>query len=218
MTGRTLRGGAAAVLLLLALAGGPREAHATSLANLTVEQFTDASTWIVEGQVKRVWTEFEADRGIVWTKAEVALTEVHKGPDQRETLIVESLGGKHGDVLHDVPGRPSFSVGESVFLFLDEVGEETKRLVPVSMHLGKLTIRRASGERRHHVMHWQARRSETYDHRFLPHPPPENRVYLDDLRERVQSRLDVGWDGLPIPGISDERLKTVNKLERRIPR
>jgi len=37
----------------------PQEAEATSFADLSIEQFTDASTWIVEGRVTRVWTELD---------------------------------------------------------------------------------------------------------------------------------------------------------------
>lgn len=215
MTGRILRGGAAAILLLLASSMAPETASATTFANLSIEQFTDASTWIVEGNVTRVWTEADTERGYIWTRAEVQLSSVHKGPSAPKTIVVDSLGGEHDGIVMTVPGQAVFSTGESVFLFLDEVGD---RKVPVSKFQGKLTVRRAPGERISHAMRWHASDTESYDHRFLPHPPADQRIYLDSLREQVQRRLDVGWDGQPVPGLSRERLQQVNTLERRLPR
>lgn len=214
MAGRILRGGAAALLLLLATAIAPAPAQATTFAPLTIEQFTDASTWIVEGEVARVWTE-PGTKGSIWTRAEVRLSEVHKGPSVPETLVVDSLGGEHDGVVMVVPGQALFSVGEKVFLFLDQRGE---RIMPVSMFLGKLTVRRAPGERRTYGRRWHPGSNERFDHRFLPHPPVDERLYLDTLREQVQTRLDTGWDGKPIPGISIERLRDVNAIDRRLPR
>lgn len=215
MTGRILRGGAAALMLLLATSLTPEPASATTFAELTVEQFTDASTWIVEGEVVRVWTETDEARGYVWTKAQVKVDDVHKGPSVPRTIVVDSLGGTDQGITMTVPGQAVFSPGESVFLFLDQIGE---RIVPVSKFQGKLTIRRAPGERRSHAMRWHPSATEAFDHRFLPHPPAEQRVYLDTLRAQVQARLDVGWDGKPIPGLSRDRLEQINQLERRLPR
>lgn len=214
MIGRILRGGTAAVALFTATAVAPLTAEATSFAPLTIEQFTDASTWIVEGEVQRVWTDID-DRGLVWTHSEVTLSTVHKGPSVPVSLVVDSLGGRVGDYVTHVPGQAVFSQGESVFLFLDDTGDH---VVPVAKFQGKFTLRRATGETRQHAMTWHPNPSERFDHRFLPHPEAEHRLYLDDLRERVQQRLDRGWDGQPIPGISAERLQLINTLERRMPR
>ncbi len=188
MIGRILRGGAAAVALLVTTAVAPPSAEATSFAPLTIEQFTDASTWIVEGEVQRIWTDID-DRGLVWTHSEVALSTVHKGLSVPDSLVVDSLGGRVGDYVTHVPGQAVFSQGESVFLFLDATGDH---LVPVSKFLGKFTLRRATGETRQHAMNWHPSPGEIFDHRFLPHPAPEHRLYADDLRERVQQRLDRG--------------------------
>ena len=38
----------------------------------------------------------------------------------------------------------------------------------------------------------------------------EDRVYVDDLVTRIEHRLEAGWDGRPIPGISLERLAEIN--------
>ncbi len=217
MAARIVRGGVAAALLFLATAVAPTDARATSIPELSIEQYTDASTWIVEGKVTRVWTELdENDTARVWTRAELQVSEVHKGPQVVESLVIDSLGGTFGEITTYVPGSAVFSEGESVFLFLDRLGND--RLVPVGKFTGKLTLRRAPGERREFAMRWHAGRSERFDHRFLPHPPAHQRLYVNDLRERVQARLDRGWDGQPIPGLTEERLRTINELDRRIPR
>jgi hypothetical protein len=188
-------------------------AHATSLAPLTTEQMTDAATWIVEGQVTAVWTELDDATGYVWTRAQLALTDVRKGPADPSTLVVDSLGGTYGATTTTIAGQAVFSVGEDVFLFLDEVRDG--RFVPIAKLDGKFTVRRAPGDTRSNVMHTQPVAGVTYDARFLPHPPPEDRVYLDDLRAQVEARLAVGWQGELIPGADRTKLEAVNTLERR---
>ncbi len=213
MIGRILRRGTVAIALFVATAVAPSIAQATTFAPLTIEQVTDGATWIVEGEVQRVWAEID-DRGLVWTRSEIALSTIHKGPASPGSLVVDSLGGQIGDYSTHVPGQAVFSEGESVFLFLDAIED---RVVPVSKFKGKFTLRRATGETRQHAMTWHPNPSERFDHRFLPHPAPEHRLYVDDLRERVQQQLDTGWNGQPIPGISLERLQQLNTLQRRTP-
>jgi hypothetical protein len=214
-TGRYLAGGCLGLALAVAAALAPA-ARATTFAPLTLEQFTDASTWIVEGEVQEVWTELDPESGLVWTRARITVTETHKGPSRPAELVVDSAGGEFGVYSMHIPGMARFSVDEDVFLFLDEIAGG--RLVPISKFAGKYTVRRAPGETRQHVMTWHGITGDTFDARFLPHPDPEHRVYLDEIREQVQGRLDRGWEGAAIPGISPQRLQMINTLERRLPR
>ena len=194
----------------------PSPAHATTFAEMSTEQFTDASTYIVRGEVLEVWTEVD-DNDHIWTRARVQVRRTLKGPDAPTELIVDSLGGEHGSQRLVVPGQARFSIGEDVFLFLALQGNG--RLVPVSKFLGKYVVRRAPGERREYAMTWHPRdRLHTYDGRFIPHPEPSKRVYIDDLLNVVDARLEQGWDGEPIPGLSPERLHTINTPERRVRR
>jgi hypothetical protein len=202
------------IALVVAMSVATPEAGATTLAPLTIEQFTDASTYIVEGRVEEVWTELDPEKETVWTRARVAVSVTHKGPDQPTTLIVDSPGGKVGDLDVYVPSAAQFSVDEDVFLFLDA---SSGRNQPVAMFLGKYSVRRAPGEVERYVRTFEAARHTPFDARFLPHPAPEHRVYLTDLREQVQVRLDAGWDGKPIPGIAAERLRVINTPEARSP-
>jgi hypothetical protein len=214
MAGGSVRRVVGGFALVLALALGSPDARATTLAPLTVEQVTDASTYIVEGRVEEIWTEIDTNDGKIWTRARVTVSEVLKGPDRPTTLVVDTPGGRYGDIEMYVPSSAVFSAGEDVFLFLHR---GSTRITPVGMFQGKYTIRRAPGETRQHAMTWMSSRSTPFDARFLPHPAPADRVYLDDLREQVEHRLDVGWDGQPIPGLSAERLQQLNTLEARSP-
>lgn len=213
MAGRIIPRVVAGIALAVAIAVGTPDAHATSLAQLTVEQTTDASTYIVEGRVDEVWTELNS-RGQVLTRARVTVSETHKGPDQPAVIVVDTPGGRLGDVETYVPSSAVFSVGEDVFLFLHQAGD---RFTPVGMFQGKYTIRRAPGETRKHVMTWPVSKSTPFDARFLPHPAEADRVYLDDLRDQVDDHLVTGWNGQPIPGLSAERLQQINTPEIRHP-
>ena len=210
---RIARSGIAAAALWCASAATAPEARATSLAPLTIEQFTDSATWIVEGTVTRVWTELD-DRGLVWTRAELDLDVVHKGPASPDRLVIDSFGGIHGDVRTSIPAQAVYSEGEQIFAFLDVI-RHGRRIVPSAKFMGKYTVRRAAHDTRKYALqvHPSSRPGWKFDHRFLRHPSPEDRVYVDVLRSQVLARLDEGWDGEPIPGISNERLAEINGVD-----
>lgn len=198
--------------LAVSSSGFLEQAQATTVAPLDVEQLTDGATWIVRGVVQKSWTELDGD-GHVWTRHRLDVKRVYKGPSQPSELVVDRHGGTHGDLQMHVWSAPRFSVGEEVVLFLDEITQG--RLTPLAMHLGKYTVRRAPGEIRQHVVRFQVAPSQAYDARFIPHPPVHERFYLDDLLEKIDTRMRAGWDGRKIPGLSKERLKTINHLSRR---
>ena len=192
-----------------------QSAYATTLAPLSIEQMTDASTYVIRGTAHESWTEVD-ERYRVWTRTRVTVKECYKGNDVPNEIIIDRLGGTHGTLDLDVPGHVVFSEGENLLAFVYKT-EDDKHVI-VSKFLGKYTIRRAPGEKRRHLAHWHPRKNEAFDHRFIPHPSPERRVYFDDVLTKIQNRVDVGWDGKPIPGISPEKLEKINRLERRMPR
>ena len=192
--------------------GTVSDAGATTIAPLTHEQITDAATYVVRGTVTSVWTEVD-EGGRVWTRAGVEVERTLKGPDQPDWLVVDAMGGTIGQTEQVVPSRAKFSEGEQTLLFLAEI-DHGRRLTPVGMYLGKFTIRRAPQDARPHVVRFA--QSGDFDHRFLPHPPRSERLYLDDLLETVESRLQTGWDGKPIPGLSETELETINAPARRL--
>lgn len=189
-------------------------AAATSIVNLSNEQLYDASTYVVRGVVTRLWTERDSD-GRLWTRAEVQVDEQFKGPDKVRTLVVDTLGGRDEDGFVLVEGAARFSMGEELVLFAAEI-RHGERLSPVAWQLGKYTIRRAPDDARPYVIRHTAIQTEAWDARFLSHPPAESRVYLEDLVSQIEARADVGWDGQPIPGISNAKLAEINVPERRL--
>ena len=98
-----------------------------------------------------------------------------------------------------------------------EVGERERdgRLVPVGKFTGKFTIQRAPGDTRKYARTWHPKSGFKFDARFLPHVAPERRQYIDELFDRIETRLDTGWDGKPIPGLSPTQLERINTRERR---
>lgn len=189
------------------------EAQATTVAELSESQLADASTYIVLGTVEDIWVERDGN-GLVWTRVRLAVSETIKGPDSPKFLIIDNHGGKIGTFHTEVEGVARFSVGETALVFLDEL--QTGRYTPVALHRGKLTVRRAPGERRNYLLRWQGRHDDKFDARFLVHPPADERVYMDTFMDDLRTRLTEGWDGRAIPGLSEERLKTINAPERRI--
>jgi hypothetical protein len=200
----------AAIAFVTAQVLGAAPAQATTFAPLTIEQLTDGSLYVVEGKVLEVWTELDAERMLVWTRARVEVSRTYKGPDSPTELVVDSLGGAYGDFQVSVPAMAVFSVDEDVFLFLDQLG--SGRLVPASKFLGKYTVRRAPGEIDRYVRQWEGKVGEVYDARFLPHPEPSARLSLSELEQRVEDRVTSGWDGVPIPGVSAARLSEINAV------
>ena len=188
-------------------------ASATTLAPLSLEQLTDASEYVIHGMVTEVWTEID-DAGLVWTRARVDVAETLKGPDSPNELIIDSLGGDYEGYVLKVPSRARYSVHEELYTFLTRTDDG--RLIPVAKFLGKFIVRRAPGDTESYLRTWHGSdKGIAYDGRFLPHPKSDDRLYMNDFLERVQARLDTGWDGKAIPGMATDRLPALNTPDRR---
>jgi len=207
--------GGLGLLLAIGLGAGPIEgisstAHATSLVELSVAQLTDASELIVRGTITEVWAERD-DRGRIWTRAQVEITEPLKG-DAGDSIIVDQIGG----VLHEdamlVGAAARFSPGEDAIFFLEAQGNGP-RFVPVGMFQGKYTVRIDPDSGQEMLVRWALRQDRPYDHRFLPHPDPAERIDLRAFEGAVLDRIELGWDGLPIPGADPAKLRRINKLQ-----
>lgn len=205
----------AGLFALLALLTAPENAQATTLADLTMDQMTDASTYIVQGNIDRVWTEVD-DNNHVWTRAHMTVDRTLKGPNTPSELIIDSFGGIHPDgTVTNMTAAARFSESEEVFLFLDVVAHG-KRLVPVAKFLGKYSVRRAPQDTEKLVQRWHTSTMTHFDARFLPFPELNARIYLTDLVDTINNHLDDGWNGKSIPGISNSELKEINTPERRM--
>lgn len=206
---RTLR---IAALLGLLAAASP-SALATSLAQLSTEQLTDAADLIVRGEVERVYVEYSTTARVV-THAEVRVTEGLKGlAEPGDYVDVVSVGGRTADgAFMEVLGAPRFSEGEDTLLFLAG-RDDGQTWGVVGMHLGKYSIKQNPTDGRPMVVRFTLPFKDAYDARFIPNPPKGERVMLDELVEQVRARVDLGWDGQPIPGVSDDHLRSINRLQ-----
>jgi hypothetical protein len=211
---RTIRTMAALLAIGVLSSIVPNSAQATTFLPLSTENMADVATLIVEGEVQEVWTELDERSGNVWTLARVRVTEALKGGVNVESEItVHSLGGSIGQYSTHVEGQAVFSEGEHVLMFLHH--DVNDHYVPIGKFLGKLTVRRAAGDSREHVMRWHPRPEWAFDARFLPHPAPEKRVYAEDFKKQITDHLAQPWSGEEIPGVSKELLERVNTVENR---
>lgn len=206
---RSLLAGAALALVLWSAAAPPVEA--TTLVPLSVEQMTDNADYVVRGTIVEVWTERDAARGHLFTRAQIEVASVLKGPDAPQTLVIEQVGGV---VLNDyelVPLAARFSVGEEAYFFLEELSPG--HLSPVGMYQGKFTVRMNPATSEEMVVRFTVPQDAWYDHNFIPHPPADQRVAAADLERVVQRRVEQGWDGVVLPGADPQKLRRINKLQ-----
>lgn len=202
---------AAAASLMIGVTITAKDAHATSMARLSTDQLVAASELIVRGTVVEVWTERD-DRGGIWTRAQVEVEEVFKGDASLTAVVVDQRGGTYGGLLDQVEGAPRFSVGEETVLFLETL--RNGHTVSVGMVQGKFTVTMDPYQKKKIVQRFTTPYGSAYDGRFVPLPPAESRVTLDTLTAAIDDAVARGWDGAPIPGVTEERLLQVNGAPR----
>jgi hypothetical protein len=200
------------LLTAVAVAGWihPGGAHATSLTSLTIEQMTDAADLIAHGVVTEVWVEKD-DAGNLWTRANVEITRTLKGDAAIDAVTIDQLGGILQDEFQLISSVPRFSQGEEGLFFLETLG--SGRISVVGWEQGKYTARIDPDNGERMAVQFPLPYTRAYDHRFLPHPAPQDRIYMADLEDRILDRLELGWDGQYIPGADPAKLARINKLQ-----
>lgn len=197
--------GASAALML----GMSSTASATTLVELTQDQLIDASDMIVRGTVTEVWTEQDAETGYVWTHAQVEVERVLKGDASTELLVIEQPGGTWANMTTVVSSVARFSAGEEGIFFVEQ---KAARIMPVGMLQGKFNVIMDPYSRDFIVRRFALPEGRDFDHRFIPLPPEADRVSLVDFEDRIIQGVADGWDGQPIPGVSNDKLRTINRL------
>lgn len=185
-------------------------ASATTLAPLSDEQIVDASDAIVRGTVTSV--ETVVVRGLVRTYAEIDVEKVYKGDLHEAHITLESLGGVLDGTVYPVHSAARYSVGEEVVAFVNP-HPSRGTWGTVGMMLGKYTIRQNPADGSDMVVRFTVPYEESYDARFVPAPPQADRVSLRAFEEKIEARVTLGWDGKPIPGASEEHLRSINRLQ-----
>ena len=183
---------------------------ASTVVILSTNQMVDASDAVVHGTITEVWTEEDAN-GLVWTRAQLEVDRVLKGNDQKEAYVIDQMGGTFGGNQTTVPGRTRFSRGEEGVFFLEKLG--SGKYSTVGMSQGKLTVRLDPYSREKIVQSYTVAPAKAYDHRFIPLPNAADRRFLTDFVHDIETRVEAGWDGQPIPGTSNERLERINRKE-----
>jgi hypothetical protein len=201
MLGLEQRGLLPALMAVAGLTLAP-VAQASTLP-LSLAQLTDASDFVVRGTVSQMWVDTD-ERGYHWTRVQLEVDAVFKGPVETDALQLDVMGGflgTEGTISHE---SPRFDVGEPVLVFAEQL--ESGLLVPTGLEQGKLTIRVDPDSGREMLVQFNPEPHLAYDHRFIPHPDPAARVFLSDVVGLVETRVEQGWDGEPIPGKSQQRL------------
>jgi hypothetical protein len=185
-------------------------AEATTIVPLTTDQLVDASDTVVRGTVTEVWTERDPDSGYVWTHAQVEVSNVLKG-DDAELLIIQQPGGEWAGSATTVAGTARFSVGEDAYFFVEHL--ESGRSVTTGMFQGKFNTQMDPYSRQVIVHRFPVSATTEFDHRFIPLPSEDQRVNTIDFEDHIMTRVESGWDGQPISGVSTEKLSRINNLQ-----
>ena len=195
--------------LLLALS----TANATTMVPLSLDQLVDASDEIVKGRVTETWTEPDLKTGLVWTYAQIEVTKTLKG-EPGSIVILEQPGGKWGSKEARIEGVARFSVGEEGYFFVEHL--ESGHNVSVGMSQGKFNIIMDPYQRKEIAVRFPVHVQNSFDHRFIPLPPPKLRTTTADFELSITNRVHQGWDGKPIPGTSSNRLLKISpKIEKK---
>lgn len=197
-------------LLAACVAGVSPTAEATTMVQLSTHQMVDAADTIVRGTVTEVWAE-EDENGVVWTRAQLEVSETYKGDPSQVAVVIDQVGGQFGRNVSIVVGGAKFSAGEEGVFFLEQLG--SGRISTIGMSQGKYTLRLDPYSRKTIAQRFNPAPGQHFDHRFLPLPDEEKRLFLTDLEATIQSRVQAGWDGKAIPGTSIERLQRINAKE-----
>jgi hypothetical protein len=111
---------------------------------LELDELVGQSEQILLGRV--LFSEsFQRSNGTLgtWHRIEIEQDLQGNATGERE-VIVETLGGRLGDVAMRVEGEPSFSVGERVIVFVRGGGDYTA-FRPVGMGQGVMRVQREQG-------------------------------------------------------------------------
>lgn len=118
--------------------------EASIVQALDLDQLVGQSDRILLGTV--VFSEsFQRANGTLgtWHRIEIERDIRGNAPSERE-VIVETLGGRIGDLGMRVEGEPSFSIGERVIVFARGLGSYTA-FRPVGMGQGVMRVRTEEG-------------------------------------------------------------------------
>ena len=110
---------------------------ATQTISLSLNDLVAQSDEIVTGYVVRSWPAWGSERKFIWTKYEISVQEVLKGPHSK-TVVISEPGGEMDGTASQVSGSVPYQAGEHVTLFLHQFPSGIRRTVGWSQ--GKFDI------------------------------------------------------------------------------
>src|SRR5262249_21703540 len=123
-----------AAVLVLTLASS---ATATTVLRLDLPDLVNKADSIVQGRVEQVYVDWDAERNLAFTYSSINVDDPMKGA-RRQTVLIRQVGGRVGKISMHVAGMPTFSQGEEVILFLNDMHNGT--FMVVGMNQGKYQI------------------------------------------------------------------------------
>ncbi|MEO5936831.1 MAG: hypothetical protein ABIP81_06430 [Terriglobales bacterium] len=133
----------AAALLCLWMATSPLAA--TTIVPMSVERLTRASTHVVVGEAADSWTEWNAERTLIYTVTRIRVRRALKG-DAGQTIFVKQLGGVSGAYQQKVAGVRYWQEGEQSVLFVHPAQGNDGRFVITGLMQGNFAVRSAGAD------------------------------------------------------------------------
>ena len=130
-------------LFLLSLTAGVSLASATTLIPMTVEQLAARSTQVVRARAMQSWSEWNAQRTIIYTYTKFQVVKSFKGTPE-QTVTVKQLGGRVDNTVQKVSGVRHFTGGEENFLFLQPSQDNDGTMIVTGLVQGNFRLYRTS--------------------------------------------------------------------------
>ncbi|HUQ50105.1 MAG TPA: hypothetical protein VM056_05265 [Terriglobales bacterium] len=115
---------------------------ATTVVPMSVERLTQASTHVVVAEVQESWTEWNADRSLIYTVTRLQVQKSLKG-EAASTILVKQMGGSNGGYQQKVAGVRHFASGEKTVLFLHSSEANDRRMVVTGLMQGNFHVARS---------------------------------------------------------------------------
>lgn len=115
---------------------------ATTVVPMSIERLTRASTHVVVGKAADSWTEWNADRTLIYTVTRFRVQRSIKG-DAGESIFVKQIGGANGSYQQKVAGVRYWQEGETSVLFIRPASGTDGRFVVTGLMQGNFAVKSA---------------------------------------------------------------------------
>jgi hypothetical protein len=178
-------------LLSLALLTLASPLLASTFVALTPGELVAGSAAIVEGDVLRVESFWDADHRVILTEAMVQVRDVIAG-EVPSVVRVKTFGGTVGDYTIEAIGFPTFAKGERIVVFLEEEADpDVLRVTGFQQGLFRVAVDAAGEQVAHsavdegaHLVHANGRTS------VIPSSLP-----LSQLKQQIRAEVARQWRG-----------------------